>query len=222
MHRRSRSCETAAGGVGPEAFGHGVDVTDPASVAKLVEAVVARTGRLDILVNSAGVFGMGAIVDLTPEDFDLVFAVNAKGTLLMIQGAVRQMMAQGTGGAIVTIASDAGRRPTPGAACYSASKAAAISISQVTALEFAAAGIRSNCIAPGIVRTPMWDHVETQFSAVLNVQPGSAEQAQVRLTPLGRMAEPEDLVEAAIMFASPASSYVTGQTLNVDGGMFCN
>lgn len=215
-------CDAAATDVSGGAFGHAVDITDPASVARLVDAVVAQAGRVDILVNSAGVFGMGAIVDIAPADFDLIFGVNVKGTLLMIQGVVRQMLAQGTAGSIVTIASDSGRRPTPGAACYSASKAAAISIAQVTALELAQANIRSNCIAPGAVRTPMWDDVEAKFSKTLNLPIGSAEKAQVGLTPLGRMAVPEDMVEAAILFASDAASYITGQTLNVDGGMFCN
>jgi len=216
-----KTCETVAAGI-DGAFGHVLDVTDTASIAGLVTAVAARFGKLDVLVNSAGVFGMAAITELTSKHFDQIFNVNAKGALFMIQGAVRQMLSQGGGGSIVTVASDAGRRPTPGAACYSASKAAAISISQVTALEYAQAGIRSNCIAPGAVRTPMWDDVEAKFSATLGVPEGSAEKAQVALTPLGRMATPEDMVEAAIMFASDAAAYVTGQTLNVDGGMFCN
>lgn len=214
-------CDAVAAGI-PGAFGHALDVTDTGSIARLVEATVARAGRLDVLVNSAGVFGMGKIIDLTAADFDRIFAVNTRGALLMIQGAVRQMLAQGGGGSIVTVSSDSGRRPTPGAACYSASKAAAISIAQVTALEYAQAGIRSNCIAPGAVRTPMWDDVEAIFSDTLGVPLGSAEQAQVGLTPLGRMAAPEDMVQAAIFFASDGAAYVTGQTLNVDGGMFCN
>lgn len=214
-------CAAAAAAIGNGAFGQAVDVRDTASIAALVSAVVVHSDKLDVLVNSAGVFGMASIVDVTAADFDKVFDVNAKGLLLMTQGAVRQMLAQGQGGAIVNIASAAGRRATPGAVCYSASKAAAISITQATALELAGQGIRANCIAPGAVRTPMWKEVEQTFARTLNVPVGAAEAAQVALTPLGRMAEPADFAGIAVTMASDEAAYMTGQTINIDGGMFC-
>lgn len=215
-------CDAAVATIGSDAFGQVLDVRDTASIEAAVKAVVARPGRLDVLVNAAGVFGMGKIVDLAPEDFDRIFDVNTKGLLFTIQAGVRQMLAQGQGGAIVTVASDVARRATPGAVCYSASKAAAVSIAQATALEYADHGIRSNCIAPGAVRTPMWHEVERRFSETLGVPIGGAEAAQVAATPLGRMADPDEMAGIAVFMASDDASYMTGQTVNIDGGMFCS
>ncbi|CAN5391426.1 L-iditol 2-dehydrogenase [soil metagenome] len=218
----SEKSAQAAATLGRDAFGHAVDVTSLASIAALVEAVVAQAGRLDILINSAGVFGMQALTDITEAEFDRVFAVNTRGLLFMIQAAARQMVAQGQGGTIVSIASGAGRRASPGAAIYSASKAAAISITQAAAQELIRHNIRVNAIAPGAVDTPMWQYVEQKFSEVLGMEPGSAEAVQVSLTPIGRMSQPEEYAGAALYLASTESSYVVGQTLNVDGGMFLN
>lgn len=215
-------CDAAAGKIGAPAFGLALDVRDPASIASAIHAFVERTGRLDALVNAAGVFGMGKIIDLMPEEFDRVFDVNTKGLLFMIQAGVRQMLAQGSGGSIITVASGAARRASPGAVCYSASKAAAVSIVQATALEYAGQGIRSNCIAPGAVRTPMWQDVERIFSRTLGVPEGGAEAAQVAVTPLGRMAAPEEMAGIAVFMASDDASYMTGQTVNIDGGMHCS
>jgi D-sorbitol dehydrogenase (acceptor) len=212
-------CDAAAAEIGGDCFGQALDVTHGESIAQCVAATVRKFGALDILVNSAGVFGMGTIATVAAEEFDRVVAVNTKGLLFMIQAAVNQMLVQGKGGSIVTVASGAGRRPAPGAVVYSLSKAAAISITQCAAQELAQHGIRVNAIAPGAVRTPMWMEVEEKFSATLHVPVGSAEQAQVGLTPLGRMAKPEEFAGAAVFLASDEASYMTGQTLNVDGGM---
>lgn len=205
--------------IGSDAVGRALDVRDPSSIAAAVKATVDRFGRLDILVNSAGVFAMGLITEIGPDDFDRVVAVNTRGLLFMIQGAARQMIAQGSGGAIVTVASGAGRRAPPGAVVYGLSKAAAISINQVAAQELIRHGIRCNAIAPGAVKTPMWDVVEESFSKTLGVPTGAAAQGQVALTPLGRMAAPEEFAGPAVFLASDESSYVVGQTLNVDGGL---
>ena len=211
--------EAAASAIGQAAIGVALDVCDAGSCAAAVAATVARAGKLDILINSAGVFGMGAITEISGDEFDRVMAVNAKGLMLMIQAAARAMIAGGSGGSIVTIASGAGRRAAPGAVAYSASKAAAISIAQCAGLELIAHGIRSNAIAPGAVRTPMWAEVDKLFSSVHNLEAGSAEAVQVGATPVGRMATPDDFVGAALFLASDESAYVLGQTLNVDGGM---
>jgi NAD(P)-dependent dehydrogenase (short-subunit alcohol dehydrogenase family) len=219
----AEACDRAAAAIGGDAFGHILDVRDTASIAALVEAVVARAGGVDILVNAAGVFGMQRIVEATPEEYDRIHAVNARGLVFMIQGAARQMIAQGRGGAIVTIASGVSRRAAPGAVAYSSSKAAAQSIAQAAALELIEHGIRSNAIAPGAVRTPMWtEQVAGTFSRVLGLSKEAAEQIQVAATPLGRMAGPEEFAGPAIFLASDEASYVVGQTLNVDGGMYLN
>lgn len=214
------ACQAAAEAIGHGAIGHVLDVRDPRSASELVARVVSVWGGVDILANCAGVFGMLALADITGEEFDRVMAVNAKGLLLMISAASNQMIAQKRGGAIVSIASGAGRRGVAGAAIYAASKAAAISITQSAALELVGHDIRVNAIAPGAVRTPMWQEVDQKFSAVLGLAPGSAEAVQVSYTPLGRMAAPEEFAGPAIFLASDESSYVVGQTINVCGGMY--
>ena len=215
-------CDAVANQLGDATFGHALDVTDLPSIKAAVATTVERFGSLDILVNSAGVFGMSLITDITPEEFDRVVGVNTKGVLFMIQTAANQMLAQGNGGAIVTVSSGAGRKPPPGAVAYGSSKAGAISITQTAAQELAAANIRCNAIAPGVVRTPMWTGVEEKFAETLNVPIGSAEAGMVEATPLSRMATPEEMAGAAVFFASDESAYITGQTLNIDGGLNLN
>ncbi len=212
-------CESAATEIGRGSFGHALDVRDRRSIDTLVAAVVARAGGIDSLVNCAGVFGMQPFTDITEDEFDRIFAVNARGLLFVTQAVVRQMLAQGRGGTIVSIASGAGRRAAPGAAVYSASKAAVINLTQSAAQELICHGIRVNAIAPGAVRTPMWTQVDDEFSKVMGVKPGSAEALQAAATPAGRVSTPDEYVGAAVFLASPESSYVVGQTINVDGGL---
>jgi D-sorbitol dehydrogenase (acceptor) len=212
-------CDAVAAEIGRGSFGHALDVRDRRSIDSLVADVVARAGGIDTLVSCAGVFGMQTFTDITEEEFDRIFAVNTRGLLFMTQAVVRQMLAQGRGGTIVSIASGAARRPAPGAAVYSASKAAVINLTQTAAQELIRHGIRVNAIAPGAVRTPMWSQVDVVFSKVMGVEPGSAESLQAAATPAGRMSTPEEFVGAAVFLASAESSYVVGQTLNVDGGL---
>lgn len=216
------ACDQAARAIGASAFGHSLDVRERRSIETLVEAVATTTGGVDILVNSAGVFGMQAFINITEAEFDRIFSVNTRGLLFVTQVVARHMIKQGRGGAIVNVASGAGRRAAPGATVYSSSKAAVISITQAAATELIPHGIRVNAIAPGAVHTPMWSHVEQEFSRVLHVPVGGAEAAQVAHTPAGRIAIPEDQVGAVLFLASPDSAYVVGQTLNVDGGLLMN
>jgi NAD(P)-dependent dehydrogenase (short-subunit alcohol dehydrogenase family) len=162
---------------------------------------------------------MQVLNDITEEEFDRIFAVNIRGMLFMTQAVARGMIARARGGAVVNIASGAGRRSAAGAIVYSASKAAVISLTQGAALELIPHGIRVNAIAPGAVRTPMWAQVESIYAATLGTAEG-AEKAQVALTPAGRLSTPDEYAGAAIFLACPESSYMIGQTINVDGGMF--
>ena len=212
-------CDAAAAEVGHDSFGHDLDVRDQGSIEALVERVVVHAGGVDTLVNCAGVFGMQAFTDVTADEFARIFAVNVRGLLFMSQAVARRMIAQGRGGTIVNIASGAGRRAAPGAAVYSASKAAVISLTQGAAQELIRHGIRVNAIAPGAVQTPMWTQVDRDFARVTGLQPGSAESLQVSLTPAGRLSRPDEYVGAAVFLASAESSYVIGQTINVDGGL---
>jgi len=215
-------CAAAAAEVGSGAFGFNLDVRDARSICELVAHVVAATGAIDVLVNSAGVFAMAALTDITAEEFERIFAVNTRGVLFMMQAVARRMIGQGHGGAIVNIASGAARRAAAGAAVYSASKAAVISLTQSAAQELIAHGIRVNAIAPGAVLTPMWTQVEATFARVMGTSPEAALATQIAATPAGRLSTPEDQASAAVFLASAESAFVVGQTLNVDGGLYLN
>jgi NAD(P)-dependent dehydrogenase (short-subunit alcohol dehydrogenase family) len=216
------ACDAAAISVGRGALGQALDVRYRDSINRAVGKAAAEYGGVDILVNCAGVFSMQACKDITEAEFDRVFSVNTRGLLFMTQAVANHMREHRRGEAIVNIASGVARRASPGATVYSASKAAVVGITQALAQELIVHGIRVNAIAPGSVRTRMWEEVETQFVRVMGAESGGAEKALSAQTPIGRMAMPEEFAGAAIYLASPESSYVVGQTLNVDGGMYLN
>jgi len=209
-----------AGSIGGAALGLGVDVTSADSVDAMVRDAVAAAGRIDILVNGAGIFGFQPWGDIAAEDFDRIFAVNVRGLMLATQATAAAMGADG--GAIINIASGAGRRGNPLTVAYSASKAAVISLTQSAALAYAKTGIRVNAIAPGGVQTAMWDKVDAQYSAHAGGEPGSMTRNLVATIPLGRMSQPDDYTSIALFLACDDSRYMTGQTVNVDGGLFLN
>ncbi|HEX5079142.1 MAG TPA: L-iditol 2-dehydrogenase [Geminicoccaceae bacterium] len=195
-----------------------LDVTDPGSIDAVVAAVVRQAGSIDILVNAAGIFDMAPLLEITPESYERVFAVNVKGLLFTLQAAARQMVAQGRGGKIINFASQAGRHGEALVAVYCASKAAVISLTQSAALALIPHRINVNALAPGVIDTPMWDHVDALFAKYLNLPIGERKRQVGEAVPYGRMGRPEDLVGAAVFLASPESDYIVGQTLNVDGG----
>lgn len=216
-------CDAAAKEIGHGAFGQALDVRDRASIDALVARVVKEAGRIEVLVNSAGVFSMQAITDVTEAEFDRVYSINARGLLFVTQAVAKCMIAGKTRGAMINIASGVARRGQPGAAVYSSSKMAVVGITQSAAMELIHHGIRVNAIAPGTVLTPMWtEQVEPVFNAVLGPDGGNAVEANVRATPAGRMSTPDDYTGMAIYLASGESDFVVGQTFNVDGGMFLN
>jgi len=143
-----------------------------------------------------------------------------KGLLFMLQAAARQMVAQGRGGKIINMASQAGRRGEPLVAVYCASKAAVISITQSAGLALIPHRIYVNGIAPGVVDTPMWDEVDALYARYERRPPGEKKRLVGAAVPLGRMGVPEDHVGAAVFLASGDSDYVVAQTLNVDGGQW--
>ncbi|API59384.1 hypothetical protein BSL82_08735 [Tardibacter chloracetimidivorans] len=192
-----------------------LDVSDAPSVERAMSNVGADNGGIDLLVNAAGVYSLQPWLEIEPESWDRVFAVNARGVMQTTQAAGHAMIAHGRGGVIINIASAAGRRGDPNSVAYSASKAAAISISQSAAIAFAPYNIRVNAIAPGPVATPMWSDV-VRLRADRGDQ--SAEHMAARV-PLGRVSTPDEQAQVAVFLASAESSYVTGQTLNVDGGL---
>ena len=211
---------TAAGiaAAGGKAIGLALDVTRQADIDGLVETVVARCGRIDVLVNNAGIFDLAPLLEQSRESWERIHDVNVKGLFFMLQAAARQMVAQGDGGRIVNLASQAGRRGEALVANYCASKAAVISITQSAALALAEHRITVNAIAPGIIETPMWSVVDGLFAKYQGLPAGEPKRRAVEAIPAGRIGTPEDIAAAAAFLASDDAAYITAQTLNVDGG----
>ena len=203
---------------GERAFAVALDVTKTASVDAAVANVASRWGGVDILVNNAAIFDMAPIVEVTEESFDKIFAVNVKGLFFTLQAVAKRLIAQGRGGKIVNMASQAGRRGEGLVSVYCASKAAVISITQSAGLDLIKYKINVNGISPGVVDTPMWDQVDALFAKYEHRPLGEKKRLVGEAVPYGRMGLPEDHAGAAVFLASSDSDYVVAQTLNVDGG----
>ena len=204
--------------LGAKALAVQLDVRDSKSIASLISATVAKFGSVDILYNNAGVFDMGPILEVSEASFDKVFSVNTRGLFFTLQAAAAQMVKQGRGGKIINMSSQAGRRGEGLVAVYCASKAAVISLTQSAGLDLIKYRINVNGIAPGVVDTPMWDHVDALFAKYEHLAVGEKKRQVGLAVPAGRMGLPDDYRGAAIFLASSNSDYVVAQTLNVDGG----
>ena len=195
-----------------------LDVCDMHSIHAMINATIARFGGIDILVNNAAIAEFAPLIDVTEASFDRQFAINVKGLVFTMQAAARQMIAQGNGGKIINLSSQAGRRGEALVLVYCATKAAVISVTQSAALSLIQHGIYVNAMAPGVVDTPMWDANDLAFARLEGLQPGEKKRQVGAAVPLGRMGRPEDYQGPAVFLASADSDYVVGQTLNVDGG----
>ncbi|MET9373457.1 SDR family NAD(P)-dependent oxidoreductase [Streptomyces sp. NPDC002992] len=193
---------------GGAAHTHILDVTDRAALA----AAVASAGELHTMAAVAGIMHTSSVLETRDEDLDRVLAVNFKGVLHACQEAARSMIANGTRGSIVTMASGAMDTASPGLLCYSVAKAAVVQLTKTLATEVGPYGIRVNAIAPGWIRTPMTDRHDPAAQQ-------QAEAAMVRHSPLGRVGEPEDIAHAVLHLASDAASFTTGQILRPNGGV---
>jgi NAD(P)-dependent dehydrogenase (short-subunit alcohol dehydrogenase family) len=186
------------------------DVSSARDVEALVGAVIERHGRLDCALNNAGIVGaLTLLADYPEESWDRVLAVNLKGVFLCMKHEIRQMTRQG-GGAIVNTASAVGLVGAPMLAAYAASKHGIVGVTKVAALECATQGIRVNAVCPGAVRTAMLDDMAAKA--------GYTEDVLRMAEPIGRVAEPEEIAEAAAWLCSSAASFVTGHAMAVDGG----
>jgi NAD(P)-dependent dehydrogenase (short-subunit alcohol dehydrogenase family) len=184
------------------------DVTRDVDVQRVVDRCLHQFGRVDVLVNSAGIGRLGTVAELTEQQWDEVISVNLKGPFLFARRVLREML-NGGGGCVVNIASVTGIVPSPGRAAYCASKAGLIMLTKAMALDYAKAGIRVNAICPGVIISPMTEE---------SLRNPMVRQEKLEKTPLGRLGMPEDIVPAAVYLASEESAFVTGHVMVVDGG----
>jgi len=212
--------EAAAAEIGDGAMGLSMDVRRRDSVLAGFAAVEEAWGGYDILAANAGVSTMRKAVDLTDEDWDFNFDVNARGVFLTNQIAARHFLSRKAPGVIVNTASLAAKVGAPLLAHYSASKFAVLGWTQALARELAGAGIRVNAVCPGFVKTSMQSR-EVEWEAELRgVTPERVIADYVAQTPLGRLEEPEDVAEVVVFLCSDAARFMTGQGINVTGGVY--
>ena len=194
------------------------DVTRVDSLGALVDTAARRFGTVDVLFNNAAIFDMAPLLEADERMYQRLFDVNVKGMFFVMQAVLARLVGAGKRGSIVNLASQAGRRGEALVAHYCASKAAVISYTQSAALAMAPHRIRVNAISPGVIDTPMWHGVDALFARYEGRQPGEKKLAVGKAVPLGYMGAPDDIAGAAVFLASDESSYITAQTINVDGG----
>jgi D-sorbitol dehydrogenase (acceptor) len=207
-----------AADIGAGAYPVHLDVTSQTSIDAAMAAVQAQAGGLDILINNAALFDLAGITDITRKSYDTLFAINVAGSLFTLQAAAKLMIAQGRGGKIINMASQAGRRGEALVGVYCATKAAIISLTQSAGLDLIKHKINVNAIAPGVVDGAHWDGVDAKFAAAENLPLGTKKAQVGAAVPIGRMATPADLTGMAVFLASHDADYIVAQTYNVDGG----
>jgi NAD(P)-dependent dehydrogenase (short-subunit alcohol dehydrogenase family) len=194
------------------------DVTSRDDLNAMAERARAEFGRIDVLVNNAGIYRAAAPLDVTEEHWDAIMNVNAKAVFFASQAVLPTMVAQKRG-AIISLASMAGKIGNRNNLPYNASKAAVISMTKSLALAHAADGIRVNCVCPGFVETDMWTYVSREQGKLMGLTPEEFTRQRASQVPLGRMERPEDVAQVIGFLASSKSGYMTGQALSVDGGL---
>jgi NAD(P)-dependent dehydrogenase (short-subunit alcohol dehydrogenase family) len=210
--RRPDSVAAEAAALGDRAMAVALDVTDAASIAAALDAVEARFGTCDLLVNNAGIAATKPFLDHAEDDWDRVMDVDLRGAFVMAQAAAKRMVAAGREGAIVNIASILGMRVIPGVASYSAAKAGLIQLTRQMAVELARHRIRVNALAPGYVATD----INRDFFA------SEAGQALLKRIPQRRLGTVDDLTGPLLLLASRAGAHMTGSVVTVDGGHSVN
>ena len=194
---------------GAEAFAVTTDVSDTQSVSRLFKAIDDRGWPVDIMVNNAGNAGnLTPLHEVTDEQWHSVVEVHLSGTFYCSREAIKRMLMQGRGGAVINLGSVAGLRGLPGGSSYTAAKGAIIAFTKGVAQEYASLGIRVNAIAPGWVETPILENLPDEMRPMMTT-----------MTPLGRIGKPEEIAAVALFLASDESSYVIGQTISPNGGM---
>lgn len=205
---------------GARAVGVLCDVTKKGAVAELYERAFEEFGTVDVSVQNAGIITIAKVEDLTEQEWDATMAVNTKGVFLCCQEAIRRMRARGNGGRLINIASGQARDGFIYTPHYAASKMGVVGITQSLAKEVAAEAITVNAICPGIIRTDMWDYNDRVWGKMLgDYGPGELMAAWVKNIPMKRAGEGRDVAGLIAFLASRDGAYITGQTINVDGGL---
>lgn len=199
-----------------------VDVTNKSDVETMINAAVDHFGGLDVIVNNAGISTMDYVVDIKEEDWDKVLDINAKGVFLCSQYAAKVMLGSAKGGRIINMASQAGKNGYRCMANYCASKHAVIGLTKVMAVELAKHNILVNAVCPGIVETDMKLRERVEGAKLRGITSDDIKKEDNSQVPLGRTAEPIDIANVVLFLASNLSSYMTGQAINVTGGMTMN
>lgn len=216
--------EAAARGVAESLTGASyatLDVTDADAAQRLANHVVDEQGRLDAWVSNAGVSHLARFTDVTEEDLDRTLEVNLKGAFVCGQAAARAMRRLGGGGAIVNIASMAGKQGrVPFQADYVASKFGVVGLTQAMAVELAADGIRVNCVCPGFVATPMQERELSWEAELRATTPEAVREMWVAETPLGRLEQPDDVAKVVAFLLSDDAAFIAGEALAVNGGAY--
>jgi NAD(P)-dependent dehydrogenase (short-subunit alcohol dehydrogenase family) len=194
------------------------DVTSRANLETMADRARAEFGRIDVLVNNAGIYRAALPLEVTEEHWDAVLNVNAKAVFFASQAVLPTMIAQKRG-AIISLASLASKVGSRNNLPYNASKAAVVSITKSLALAHAADGIRVNCVCPGFVETDMWTLVSREQGALQGMSPEEFTRQRLAQIPLGRMETPQDVANVIGFLASSRAAYMTGQAINVTGGV---
>lgn len=210
-HRNQAGAEATAGAIrakGRQAWLLPADVGDSEQVQAMFEQLDRQAGRLDLLVNNAGVQTWASLLELREEDWDRTIRTNLKGTFLCTQQAARRMQATG-GGRIINIGSGANKAPFPNLSDYCASKGGIETLTVVAAVELGRYGITVNCVAPGTIEIERTRLEDPDYAGTW-----------AALTPLARIGQVEDVADAVVFLAGPRAGFITGQTLYVDGGLW--
>jgi NAD(P)-dependent dehydrogenase (short-subunit alcohol dehydrogenase family) len=221
---QSDAAQRAATEFGSAAIAYAIDLADASQPTELVRHAVAEFGRLDILVNCAGIMQSKPMFDLTPTDVDRMIAINQRGLFFMLQAAAKQMVAQAqpdarSNGKIVNIASIAAYAPRPMALHYGMTKAAVISITRSAAMALAPHAINVNAVCPGATPTAMWAEMAQSQGAMRGLSADDLTRQMAESIPLRRFSSVEDIAGAVAFLCGPDSDTITGQALHVDGGM---
>jgi NAD(P)-dependent dehydrogenase (short-subunit alcohol dehydrogenase family) len=195
------------------------DITRDDDRKAMVDRTLQAHRRIDILVNNAGIYRGAAPLEVSEEQWDAVLAVNAKAVMFCCQAVLPTMLAARRG-VIVSVASMAGKMATPTSIPYGVSKAAVISLTRSLAAAYARDGVRVNCVCPGLVETDMWQQIDRDVGVgMLGKEPGEYWQERISTIPIGRAEQPEDVARVVGFLASSKAEYMTGQAINVTGGM---